>query len=70
MSFPWIIFKIETPKFKTDDKGPESQLWYIVQGETSLYTNFRAIKEKEISKDLETKWVKFFKKGKIVYMEK
>jgi len=66
--YPWILFKIETPKFKGDDNRPESQLWYIVQGKTSLYTNFRAIKEKTISKELETKWVEFFKTGKVVYL--
>lgn len=65
--FPWILFKIETSKHKKGDKGPESQLWYIVQGKTSLYTNFRAVKEKEISKELETKWIVFFKAGKVVY---
>lgn len=68
--FPWILFKIETPKFKSGDKRAESQLYYIVQGKTSLYTNFRAVKEKTISKELEVKWVKFFKTGKIVYLDK
>ncbi len=65
--FPWILFKIETPKYRKGDKRPESQLWYIVQGKTSLYTNFRAVKEKEISKELETKWINFFKTGKVIY---
>ena len=64
--FPWILFTIESPKFK-NDKTPESQLWYIIQGKTSLYTNFRAIKEKSIPETLKNKWVAFFKTGKIVY---
>ncbi len=68
--FPWIFFKIETPKFISGDKRPESQLYYIVQGKNALYTNFRAVKEKQISKELEIKWVKFFKTGKIVYLDK
>lgn len=63
--YPWIIFTIEAPNFK-NDKRPESQLWYIVQGKTSLYTNFRAVKEATISDELKTKWTKFFKTGKIV----
>jgi tetratricopeptide (TPR) repeat protein len=65
LEYPWIIFTIESPSFK-NDKNPESQLWYIVQGKTSLYTNFRAIKKKEIPIDLKEKWIKFFKTGKIV----
>lgn len=68
VEFPWIIFTIESPSFK-NDKNPESQLWYVVQGKTSLYTNFRAVKQATIPADLKDKWVKFFKTGKIVYKE-
>lgn len=64
--YPWIIFTIESPAFK-NDKRPESQLWYVVQGKTSLYTNFRAIKMASIPADLKDKWVSFFKTGKVVY---
>lgn len=66
VEFPWIIFTIEAPNFK-NDKKPESQLWYIVQGKTSLYTNFRAVKQATISTELKDKWTKFFKAGKIIY---
>jgi len=62
---PWIIFTIECPNFK-NDKRPESQLWYVVQGSTSLYTNFRAVKQPAIPTDLKEKWISFFKTGKIV----
>lgn len=65
VEYPWIIFTIECPSFK-NDKTPESQLWYVVQGKTSLYTNFRAIKKAEIPENLKEKWTKFFKTGKIV----
>ena len=64
--FPWIIFTIECPNFKDDDK-PESQLWYITQGKTSLYTNFRAIKKSLIPAELKEKWIRFFKSGKMIY---
>jgi hypothetical protein len=64
--FPWIIFTIESPEFK-NDKRPESQLWYVVQGKTALYSNFRAVKKATIPKDLKDKWLAFFKTGKIVY---
>jgi len=63
--YPWILFTIESPRFK-NDKTPESQLWYVVQGKQSLYTNFRAIKKVKISAELIAKWSKFFKAGKIV----
>lgn len=63
--YPWIIFTIEAPGFK-NDKIPESQLWYIVQGKQALYTNFRAVKQSTVPADLKEKWIKFFKSGKIV----
>ena len=63
--FPWIIFTVESPSFK-NDKTPESQLWYIIQGKQALYTNFRAIKQATIPADLKEKWTKFFKTGKII----
>jgi tetratricopeptide (TPR) repeat protein len=63
---PWILFTIEAPSFK-DDKTPESQLWYIVQGKQALYTNFRAVKKATIPTELKEKWIPFFKSGKIVY---
>jgi len=65
VEYPWIIFTIEAPNFK-NDKTPESQLWYIVQGKTSLYSNFRAVKQAKISADLKDKWIKFFKTGKVI----
>ncbi len=66
VEYPWIIFTIEAPSFK-NDKTPESQLWYITQGKTSLYTNFRAVKQATIPADLKEKWANFFKTGKIIY---
>ncbi len=65
VEYPWILFTIESPSFK-NDKTPESQLWYIVQGKTSLYANFRAVKQATVPPDLKDKWIKFFKTGKIV----
>jgi tetratricopeptide (TPR) repeat protein len=64
--FPWILFTIECPNF-IDDNKPESQLWYIIQGKTSLYTNFRAVKKATIPTELKEKWIPFFKSGKMVY---
>jgi tetratricopeptide (TPR) repeat protein len=65
VEYPWIIFTIEAPGFKNDNR-PESQLWYIIQGNQALYSNFRAIKQAKIPDDLKAKWTNFFKTGKIV----
>ncbi|MGG7034406.1 MAG: tetratricopeptide repeat protein [Flavobacterium sp.] len=64
--YPWILFTIETTNSK-DDKTPESQLWYIVQGKHALYSNFRAVKKDTIPTELKDKWIPFFKSGKVVY---
>jgi hypothetical protein len=63
---PWIIFKIEAPKFN-NDKNPESQLYYIIQGGSSLYSNFVALKEKKLSDDFVNKWKEIFKSSELVY---
>ena len=63
--YPWIIFTIESPRFKNDSK-PESQMWYIVQGKQALYSNFRAVKQATIPADLKLKWINFFKTGKVL----
>jgi hypothetical protein len=62
----WIIFKIESPRFKNDSK-PESQLYYIVQGESSLYSNFVALKEKKLSDEFVNKWKEIFKSSELIY---
>jgi tetratricopeptide (TPR) repeat protein len=62
--YPWIIFTIESSSFK-NDKIPESQLWFIIQGKQALYSNFRAIKKATIPTDLIEKWTIFFKTSKI-----
>jgi tetratricopeptide (TPR) repeat protein len=65
VEYPWILFTIESPSFK-NDKTPESQLWYIVQGKQALHTNFRAVKQATVPSDLKDKWIKFFKTGKVI----
>ncbi len=63
---PWIIFTIEAPNFK-NNKNPESQLWFVIQGKDSLYSNFRAVKKATIPNELKDKWIAFFKNGRIVH---
>jgi len=63
--YPWILFKIESAHFK-DGVNPESQLWYIRQGKTSLYVNFIAVKEKTLEKNFSDHWSAVFKTSEIV----
>ncbi|WP_345947838.1 hypothetical protein ABDD95_13380 [Mucilaginibacter sp. PAMB04274] len=61
---PWIIFKIE-PGLNV--KNPESQLYYIFQGNQNLYNNFVAVKKDMLGPLLVEKWTKAFKASKLVY---
>jgi hypothetical protein len=62
----WTIFKIETPSFPNDPK-PESQLYYAIQGEATLYVNFIAVREKKLSEEFIAKWTKVFTASEFVY---
>lgn len=62
----WILFKIEAPYYK-HLKNPESQLFYVIQGHSSLYSNFVAVKEKTLSPEFVDKWTKVFKASQLVY---
>ena len=61
----WIIFKIESVTSKTD-KGLESRLYYIVQGDNSLYSNFISVEEKSLSTEKADKWKNIFMKSELV----
>ena len=61
--YPWVIFKMENAG---SANSPEAQIWYVTQGKQTLFTAFRAVRKSEISDDLQTKWVKFFKSGKVI----
>jgi len=65
VEYPWILFKIENPNF-TGDKKPESQLWYIRRGKTSLYVNFIAKKKKKLNDEFVEEWSKVFKESEII----
>lgn len=62
----WVIFKIESPSFN-DSNTPESQLYYIVQGKSSLYSNFVALKQKKLSDEFVKEWIDVFKKSELIY---
>jgi hypothetical protein len=61
----WVLFKIETPVTKKY-KEPESDLYYVTQGQYALYTTWVAIKKETLSKDFVAKWSKIFKQSKLV----
>jgi len=62
----WALFKIETPYFPNDPQ-PESQLWYVLQGEKGFHVAFVAIKEKQLSAAFVSKWSGIFKQSRLVY---
>jgi hypothetical protein len=62
----WVLFKIEAPHYK-HIKNPESQLFYVIQGHSSLYSNFVAVKEESLSPGFVEKWTKVFKASQLVY---
>ncbi len=64
----FVLFKIETESFPEDPR-PESQLYYAIQGESTLYVNFVAVKEPELSAQFVDKWSKVFKGAEFVYKD-
>ncbi len=62
---PWILFKIESASYKNNNT-PESQLFYIVEGDEALYSNFVAVKESALSKEFVDHWKAIFKSSKFV----
>lgn len=65
MGRQWTIFKIETPTFTTTGK-PESQLYYAIQGDRTLYVTFVALKEKFFPTISVMKWTSVFKSSQLV----
>jgi len=65
---PWIMFKIESPSF-TNSNIPESQMYYVIQGNQSLYTNFIAVKKDMLGPLFVETWAKIFKKSKLNYQQ-
>ncbi|MBD1391970.1 hypothetical protein [Mucilaginibacter glaciei] len=61
----WILYKIESPSFKNSPK-PESQLYYVIQGDKTLYVNFVALKSATFPTVYVFKWTNVFKASQIV----
>ena len=65
MGHQWIIYKIESPSFKNKPK-PESQLYYAIQGDRTLYVNFIALKSPTFPTVKVFKWTNVFKASQLV----
>lgn len=61
--YPWVIFKME---YAGSKDSSESQLWYVTQGNKTLFAAFRAIRKNEIPNSKLAEWIKFFKNGTII----
>ena len=66
---PWILFKIEAAGYQNNN-SPESQLFYVVEGENALYSNFVAIKQATLSKEFTAHWTGIFKSSKLIEVSK
>ena len=64
----WIIFKIEAPRHN-DNKKPQSELHYVIQGQSSLFSNFVSVKEKTLSEEFIKKWKLIFKGSQLAWEE-
>ena len=61
----WIVFKIESITSKAD-RGPESRLYYIVQGNYSLHSTFITIKAKTLSSETVDRWKDIFMQSQLL----
>lgn len=62
--YPWILYRVDVPAKK--GKSAEVQLWYSLQSSQTLYTTYWGMDGEELPADLQAKWTKIFKEGKIV----
>jgi hypothetical protein len=63
--YPWILFTTEVEQVIKEVK-PESQIWFLIQGKSTLYCNFIAIKKSKISGEQRKKFGEFLKTARIV----
>ena len=62
----WALYKVETSNFP-NDPIPESQITYLIQGDTSLFMSFVIIKETFLSDDFIMKWSKILKESRLTF---
>ena len=56
----WVIFKIETPRTPKYPE-PESDLYYVTQGDYALYATWVAVKKESLDSVFIDRWTKIFK---------
>lgn len=64
---PFILFKLEAKSFKSDP-NPESTLFYLIQGDTSLFLTVVSIHEPKLSKTFLNKWKSIFLSSEFLTM--
>lgn len=62
---PWVIFKVETP-ITPKYPIPESDLYYVRQGQFALFENYVAIRRPSFDEEFLNKWVKILKTAELV----
>jgi len=68
--YPWAIFSIECFE-PADGSDSQYQIWHIIQGEESLYTNFWITKNPKPDPAEINRWVNFFKTATVInYLKK
>jgi hypothetical protein len=60
----WTLFKVETPKTEKYPE-PESDLYYVVQGDYALYVTYVAIKEPLLTAQFVARWSAIFQNSKL-----
>lgn len=60
----WVLFKVETPKTAKYPE-PESDLYYVAQGQYALYDTHVAVKEAALSPAFIERWGSVLKASKI-----
>ena len=61
----WVIFKVETPA-TTKYPEPESDLYYVIQGDFALFEDHVAVKQPNLSAEFIDKWSKIFARSRLV----
>lgn len=62
----WVIMKTETSDFPNDPK-PESDLYYIYQGNQNVFVTYVSLREKQFSEAFLEKWIKAYKNSIVRY---
>lgn len=65
----WTLFKVETPVINKYPE-PESDLYYVIQGDYGVYENYVGIRKPALSDDFVQKWSEIFKSAELKMLTK